>query len=490
MLFAPFFKIRPAKSDFLANMSHEIRTPMNAVLGFTELLDALITDPRQKSYLGSIKSGGKSLLTLINDILDLSKIEAGKLEIRYEPVDPRLIFNEIEHIFSLKIARKNLDYSTVIDPQIPEGLVLDEVRLRQVLMNLVGNALKFTERGFIKLTVNHLNPDTDNGKIDLRITVEDTGVGIPQAERESIFESFEQRKDQSRREFGGTGLGLSICKRLVELMGGVIYVDSEPGQGSAFKITLRNVAIAETDALPAENGQHADIIFEKCTILAVDDIEYNLNMVKEYFADTNVTVIGAENGEKALLYAREYKPDLIIMDLSMPVMDGYEATRHIKADAELQHIPVIVVTASSLQDKNDEMEQHGFDGYMRKPISRAALFQKMSRFLKFSTGDESDEPEETLAKLIPPETIARLPEVIAALEQDLMTQWKEFERIQPVKAVEKFGEDLNALGERYNLEILKEFGADLTDCIHNFDIKSMQNRLAEFPDLIDKLKSV
>ncbi|MEW5801393.1 MAG: ATP-binding protein [bacterium] len=235
-----------AKSEFLANMSHEIRTPLNAILGFTDLLDSLIADKKQKNYLETIKSSGKSLLTLINDILDLSKIEAGKMELRYEPVNPYAIFHEIKDIFSLNISRKDLAFIMDIAPDIPESLLLDDVRLRQILFNLVGNAVKFTEMGQIKLSARGIMQQNDQNSIDLMIAVEDTGIGIDPESHDKIFEAFKQQDGQDNKRYGGTGLGLTISKRLVEMMGGTISVKSQVARGSVFQIILKNVPIATT----------------------------------------------------------------------------------------------------------------------------------------------------------------------------------------------------------------------------------------------------
>jgi predicted ATPase/signal transduction histidine kinase/CheY-like chemotaxis protein/tRNA A-37 threonylcarbamoyl transferase component Bud32 len=479
-----------AKSEFLANMSHEIRTPMNAVLGFTELLGALVTEERQRRYLQSILSGGKSLLTIINDILDLSKIESGKLDILYEPMNPREVISDVENIFSLKISHKNLEFRSEIDPRIPQTLFLDEIRLRQVLLNLVGNAVKFTEKGGIGISVKPLRlEDHAEGKIDLRIAVEDSGIGIPSEELDGIFEPFVQRKGVTARQYGGTGLGLGICKRLVEMMDGEISVESEVGKGSAFKITLRNVSIGEVPAVSEDVEASSEIVFEKATILAADDVESNLELVKEHFVDTQVTVIGAEDGEKALILAKKYRPDTILMDIGMPVMDGYEATRLIKLDAELKHIPIIAITASSLADKDEEVRAHGFDGYLRKPFSRAALTRELSQFLKHSIAKEPETPKDEPRRLIRPESISSLPEVIGKLEKDLMPQWEEFRKKQPLEAVERFGKSIRELGVTYNMEVLTEFGGDIIAYIHSFDVKSVREKLADFPDLIFRLKS-
>ncbi len=497
-----------AKSEFLANMSHEIRTPMNAVLGFTELLDSLVTDRKQREYLNAIKSGGKGLLTIINDILDLSKIEAGKLEIQYEPVNLHTIFKEIESIFSLKASRKNIEFIIEIDPRLPENLIMDEVRVRQILFNLVGNAFKFTEKGYIKLTVGQIfikdapaSPLKDSFQDgserlpNLRITVEDTGIGIPGKDQEKIFESFKQQEGQSTRKFGGTGLGLAICKRLVEMMDGSVSVKSTPGKGSVFEIILHDVAIAEDAVIrPDDKTETPDIIFEPADLLVADDVDSNLELIKSQFfasAGGQINILCAENGEEAVHKARQYKPALILMDIRMPVMDGYEATRRLKTDNTTRHIPIIAITASALVSDQKKIKQHGFDGCLRKPVSRTELYKELSRFLKFKTKDQIDKPIKTpLPEMPSTEIVARLPELIARLEQELTPQWNELQKKQPVKAVQKFGQDLEKLGEEYSMNTLTKFGSDLIIYINNFDIRKMRFLLSGFPELIDQLKAM
>jgi len=238
-----------AKSEFLANMSHEIRTPLNAIIGFSELLSSLITEKKHKSYLSSIQIAGKTLLTLINDILDLSKIEAERLSIQSEPINPILILTELEQIFAVKIAEKRLEFIVDIDKDLPPTLVLDQTRLRQVLFNLLGNAIKFTEQGYIKLSAHKKrSQENDSRKVDLIIAVADTGIGIPEDQQDIIFESFQQQDGQSTRKYGGTGLGLAITKRLVEMMNGQISVRSQEDQGSEFEITLRDVEVPTTES--------------------------------------------------------------------------------------------------------------------------------------------------------------------------------------------------------------------------------------------------
>ncbi len=239
------------KSNFLSSMSHEIRTPMNAIMGFSELLNNTVEDPRQKQYIASILSSGKTLLLLINDILDLSKIQSGKIDLQYRAVDPGKLFNGISRIFSTKIKEKGLKFITEIDKKLPGALYMDEVRMRQVLFNIVGNSVKFTSSGYIKLRVEGTYIK-DKGKIGLVFSVKDTGIGISAEDKKIVFDAFKQSKNLSIKKSGGMGLGLSIAKKLVTAMGGTISVESTAGKGSTFTVKLKNISVASIKDLPEE----------------------------------------------------------------------------------------------------------------------------------------------------------------------------------------------------------------------------------------------
>ncbi len=496
-------KANRAKSEFLANMSHEIRTPMNAILGFTELLDSLITDQKQKSYFEAIKNGGKSLLTIINDILDLSKIEAGKMEIQYGPVNLKHLFQEIESILSLKISQKGLKFLIEIDPEVPQILMLDEIRLRQVLINIVGNAVKFTEKGSITLILKKESMSSDNS-VDLSISVRDTGIGIPLEEQNRIFESFQQQEGQDTRKYGGTGLGLAISKGLIEMMDGKLVLQSNMADsanqsdqhsgGSTFTIFLYHIAIPASEVLPTtEKPQEvSNIEFEAARLLCVDDVESNRLLILEHFEGTEVRVISANNGQDALLLAEEHRPDIILMDIKMPIMGGYEATKILKSDEVLHKTPVIALTAAYTTREKEMMEQYGFDGYLRKPISRANLFQEVSRFLKFKQLEKQQEGMESIltpTHQLSPETLSNLPDILQYIDQDLMPQWESFQKKQPVKAVRQFGEKIKELGNTHDIDILRKFGDNLLKYAHNFDIDNMLGTLKLFPELRQTLQT-
>ena len=477
-----------AKSEFLANMSHEIRTPLNAVLGFTDLLNSLITDKRQKNYLESIQSSGKSLLTLINRILDLSKIEAGKIELQYEPINPYSIFNEIKHIFSLKTSEKDLDFIINVAEDIPTNLILDELRLRQILFNLIDNAIKFTEKGYIKVSAEKKEIKNDKHHLDLIIALEDTGIGIPSESRDEIFEVFKQGYGQSTKRYGGTGLGLAITKRLVEIMGGFISVQSEENKGTRFEIAIPHVSIAPEEAKSKidDTFDSEDIIFEKSLVLVVDDIESNRELIKEYFWNTNITIIEAEDGEKAILLAKQYKPNIILMDIRLPGMDGYEATKQIGKDVEIRVIPIIALTAFGMKEEKEKIMRAGFHGFLSKPIQKSELFREVSRFIKYSK-KERDKKTEEVVKLSP-EVIEQLPEVIGSLENEYMKLWESTRKNLFFDDIAVFGHQMKELGEKYSLEVLKRFGDDLSTQVSHFDVENMNITLSSYPELIERIR--
>ncbi|MCP4750802.1 MAG: response regulator [Proteobacteria bacterium] len=485
-----------AKSEFLANMSHEIRTPMNAILGFTEILIGLISDPRQKEYLATIQASGKSLLTLINDILDLSKVEAGKLELEYSVVDPRTVIREIEQTFSQKIAEKDLDLQVEIFPDLPSGLILDEVRFRQILLNLVGNAIKFTDEGYIKLSVGCQYPGEDRDRLNLVFSVEDTGIGIAEDQRESIFGAFEQQKGQSITRYGGTGLGLVIAKRLAEMMGGDISVTSQVGVGSVFQVILSNIRVASDSELQAkaESAVEVDAVsFKPASVLIVDDIEFNRNLIKGFLDGHNLNLLEAKNGEEAVTMTRSHRPNLVLMDMRMPVLGGYEATRKIKEDEEIKHIPVVAATSSAMKQEAQEISRL-CDGYLRKPITKEMLIAELTRFLAHtvepltpsesspSGHDHSPSPE------IPDtSTVEKLPELVKAVEEHRST-WEKLCKTLIINDIEAFAANMLELGTTYGYPPLADWGERLGKQAGSFNLDAMSKTLEGYPNLIREMQ--
>ena len=480
-----------AKSEFLANMSHEIRTPMNAVIGFSELLSSQVTDKKQQSHLNAIKTAGNSLLTLINDILDLSKIEAGRLEIQYEVVNPYTIFNELKQIFALSIANKKLKFIVDIDDNLPLVLVLDETRLRQVLLNLIGNAIKFTETGYIKLSTQTIYKADDQKKVDFIIAVADTGIGIPDDQQELIFESFRQQDGQSTRKYGGTGLGLAITKRLVEMMNGYISVMSQVGAGSVFEITLWDVDVSTTKRVVETKNAPFDlksISFEKARILVVDDVESNRCLIKEWLSQANLDVFEAEDGQKGLLIANEIHPDIILMDIRMPVMDGYEATKLLKDNPTTKEIPVIALTAGAKVSENSKLKAYKFDEYLSKPVNLQELFDMLSHYLTRRTGVITETMPVEPLKNISNDNIVKLPELLNTLEKSIMPTWAEINGVMEMDAIEDFAGQILKLGEDYRVPGLINYADSLHNFCQNFDVTNLGETLKTFPEIVKQLK--
>ncbi len=479
-----------AKSQFLANMSHEIRTPLNSLLGFNELLSMELDDPRQKNYIDSMKIAGNSLLTLINDILDLSKIEAGKMVLNYEPVNLELIFSEIKDIFNEEITRKGIQFVINLDEKLSTYLILDESRIRQILLNLVGNAAKFTENGMIKLTAKKL-ATRNLEMIDLVIKVEDTGCGIKKKDLESIFESFKQVEDHANKKSVGTGLGLAICKRLTEAMNGQIKVTSESGVGSTFTISLNNVKISSDNNLKKDNnGSEIDFTlpsFEKKIILIVDDIELNLQMLKTLLIKFGQDVLVANNGKEAIAMVKEGDPDLIIMDIRMPVMDGNQATKLLKSNPHTKTIPVIAFTGDVVDLNKIGALKNGYDGYLTKPVKIHELIIELSKFINVAIPDQEISRQDLASDTLVPEDVLNPDELIIILKEDILALYKVHKNSIIINQIKEFSKLLNSLGEKHQVPQLRSFGDDLTGYANLFDIVKITKKMEELPSLIEQL---
>jgi two-component system, NarL family, sensor histidine kinase EvgS len=471
-----------AKTQFLANMSHEIRTPLNAILGFTELLNEQIKDTKLKSFTLTIQTAGRSLLALINDILDLSKIEASKMRIEKMACNPHRLFNELGQIFMMNIKGKNLDLILDIDPKIPENLLLDATRLRQILFNLIGNAVKFTENGHIRLRARTGNEDTIRSKLDLYIDVEDTGIGISKNQQALIFKDFEQLEGQDVSKYGGTGLGLSISKRLTELMGGEISLVSELNSGSTFTIHLRDVDVSSIALEPEAIKSSKRIHFHPANLLVVDDIEDNRNLLRECFADTRLTVSDANNGLEAINAVKQGNIDLVLMDIRMPIMDGYQASEQIKA---FSNIPIIALTASVMEDDYERAKHSHFDGYLRKPVLKADLITELMRFLPFEAVEEAAVQKQAI--VLTKDELQTLPRVVNELE-GMSKICEQISKNNNMSEIKTFADTVLEIGASNEISVVTVYATQLHTEIDCFDIIAIKHSLDTFPALLMQLQ--
>ncbi len=409
-----------AKSTFLASMSHELRTPLNAILGYAQILKRERNlSERQTTGLNTIRQSGEHLLTLITDLLDLSKIEAGKFELYINAVDLSAFLLTIADIIRIKAEQKGLLFSYQVASDMPHSVLIDEKRVRQVLLNLLGNAVKFTDHGQISLRVSAVHQDS--GHSLLTFDVEDTGVGMTQDQFETIFQPFEQVGELERR-FGGTGLGLSISRQLIRMMSSDIRVDSQLGKGSRFSFDLR-VPIVEVDlALRPAKRRVSGYAGPVRKILIVDDVVANRQMLADLLHTLGFAVDEAGDGREALRQMKLGTPDLVLMDIMMPVMDGLEATRQIRADADWRDVPIIAISASATSDDQRDSMTAGANAFMTKPIDQDQFLQHVANFLNLiwdteplpKEGPRTEAPASVEMELPPLEEIERLHELALA----------------------------------------------------------------------------
>ena len=374
-----------AKSQFLATMSHEIRTPMNGVLGALDLLRHSKLDPGQRRLVRTAASSGFALMGILNDVLDHSKIEAGKLELAQAPMSPQAIAAAVVSLFRANAEKKGITLSLDVDPDTAEWVLGDAQRLKQVILNLVGNAIKFTERGGVTLRVGPCQAPADQA--GLVFEVHDSGVGMSAQARESLFQPFHQLQTERNKRPGGTGLGLVISQRIVEAMGSRIEVDSEPGRGSCFRFALQlELDPTEAHAASIDSGLIGldEPALPQGTVLVVEDNEVNRMIAREMLASLGLEVVEAADGAQALTLMSKHPVDLVLMDCHMPVLDGYAATREIRRREHQQkraRMPILALTADAFNDDIARVREAGMDGHLAKPYTRDQLHKLLSAWL-------------------------------------------------------------------------------------------------------------
>ena len=462
-----------AKSIFLANMSHEIRTPMNAILGFAEILRNKNETPELETYIEGITKGGNTLLSLINDILDLSKIEANKMVINNRMTNFGNIVDDVSKIFSMVASKKGIDFKIEILSTLPTYMILDESKIKQIFINLIGNAIKFTEKGGVFVNIYHETNQIDVSKMDLYFEVNDTGKGIDESYLPKLFEPFTQEDSRDTKEYGGTGLGLSIVKKLVDLYDGEISVESEVGEGSTFKVKLSSISVSilkPNELSKVEQDKIDKIDFSGLNILFAEDIESNRRIVKGLLADSNLNLYFAENGEEALRIAKEYDIYLAFIDLHMPVMDGRTMAKIWNEDEKLNKIPMVALTAEVNQsfNENDSL----FSEYLTKPVSGIDLYKAIAKFVS----PNSDIHEEVKSDVELQTTLDE--KIINELkDKDLLRVIDESSKVVNTRELRILITELQSLSEKYNDEYLNSISDELELALDTFDIEKIKSTL-------------
>src|SRR3954451_19785745 len=456
-----------AKSVFLANMSHEIRTPMNAILGFSQLMlrDSDLT-PRQCQYLGTINRSGEHLLALINDVLEMSKIEAGRTTLNPSTFDLPALLKDLEMMFRVRTDEKTLAFSVETIGDVPRFIVTDINKLRQVFINVIGNAVKFTEQGGVALRVS-ADREAPTGPC-LRVEVEDTGPGISPDDQDKLFRHFEQTKT-GQQAGTGTGLGLAISREFVRLMGGDITLSSQVGRGSVFVVDLP-LKEGEAQAVHAKDNPRHVLRLQPgqsaCRVLIADDIEDNRQLLAQLLAPVGFEIRLATNGAEAVQEFEQWRPHLILMDFRMPVMDGHEAIRRIRAMAGGAVPKIIAVTASAMDDNRQELMEIGADDFIGKPFREAELFQKIHAHVGVEYQYAADSPatDRQGAAELTPESLADWPRVLVDTMREAVVTADLDQLLASIQEVEtrdpQIAQGLRRLAEQFEYQkLLDLFGS-------------------------------
>ncbi len=491
-----------SKSEFLASMSHEIRTPLNSIIGMAEVLADTTLSDEQREYVHIFRSAGENLLEIINDILDLSKIEAGQTELEAIDFDLPTLLESVTTLVSLRADEQETTIHTHIDGDVPFYLNGDPTRLRQILLNLVGNAVKFTRKGRVEITVS--TSSADETKPQLLFAIKDNGIGIPAEKQQMIFDSFTQADSLTTRKYGGTGLGLTICQKLLTIMQGRIWLTSQPGKGSTFFFTIP--FLQATSPRPVFLGcvQPARCqLLHRARVLLVDDNKDNCNLIRLYLQNTPFTLITAANGQEAVKKFCADPCDLILMDIEMPVMDGYEATEKIRQWEQRQHrppVPIVALTAHAFIRFKKKCLDAGCNDFLTKPVKKSKLIETIAAHLHLS-GQIQPEPvpvraepateqnrEQNAGSLILDQKLAKLiPRFMINKKQDAR-QMLESIQAGDMQAVKKQAHSVKGTSWMYGFTHLGNLCRDLENAAEEDAPAPAARLIAEIIDYLDTVQ--
>ncbi len=477
------------KSVFLANMSHEIRTPMNAIFGFSQLLAETGHEETRRHYVDSIKRSGEALLGLLNDLLDLSRIESGKIQLHPVATNLDELLDEPMALFAETARTKGIELRSEIIGTELAPVMMDALRVRQVLINLISNAVKYTEKGFVLVRVRS-DPAQEPGRRDLRIDVQDSGVGIPPEQQKLIFEPFHQGQSVDGKMRQGTGLGLSITRRLLDVMNGKIWLASKVGKGTTFSIAILDLPLAELhgDDSPGETQKVDFDRLPPLKILIVDDVDWNRSLLAAYLKGSRHEVREAADGAGGLASAAEFRPDVVLMDIRMPGMDGMQASDRIRADPALESTRIVAVTAVSLSA--DERQQHGgFDGYLRKPFSKRDLYQQLHAM--FGDAEHRDDSAERDRPSVPAPAIPASESVVGRYDAQLAERYLQLrEQTLPrllasmrMREIESVAREIQGLAQALEYPTLQHYAQRLVAAAGRFDVDDIRHLLRSSPPL-------
>jgi signal transduction histidine kinase/CheY-like chemotaxis protein len=463
------------KQQFLANMSHEIRTPMNAVMGMTNLVLGTPLQEKQKFYLEGIKKSSDNLLHIINDILDLSKIEAGKMELEHIDFSIYDLVDQVKQTIRHRADEKGLELMTIIKSDVPAVVMGDPVRLNQILINLAGNAIKFTEKGSVSIEVSKENQE-------IRFAIVDTGIGIPEDKLQTVFESFSQANSSDTRKYGGTGLGLSISRQLVEMMGGHIAIESKEGFGTTFSFLVKfeEGSAGRLEQRMALEQRVDGSILDGLRILITDDNEYNRIVARDTLkSEANVEIIEATNGQEAIDLVGKIQFDVILMDVQMPMMNGFDATRFIRANFEspAKETPIIALTASVLRIDLDKCKEAGMDSYIPKPFNTHQLITGIAQVLNISL--KAKKQADTNGQTIPSSGVTDL---------DYLEKFCEGDPVRMKKYIGMFVSSAPGLIEKIHAALETNDFEEIANQVHSFKTKWIMMGMTETKDLAIRLE--
>ncbi|NQZ58881.1 MAG: hypothetical protein HRT88_15625 [Lentisphaeraceae bacterium] len=472
-----------AKSEFLANMSHEIRTPMNAILGFSEILISQTKNdntPSKKkdrtlAYLQTIYGSSQALLRIINDILDLSKVEAGKMVLQYGVVSPRAVILNMKELFAQSLMDKNIDFSIEVDDVVPEWLMLDESRLRQVLLNLIGNAVKFTEEGFIRVILRREIIDEHDMK--LLFEIHDSGIGIPQSQQDKVFDAFEQSSGQNHARYGGTGLGLTICRKLIKVMGGDIRLESETGKGTIFYFHLDKVTSGMPQAIGIKE-EYGEVVFETRRILIADESRYNRDFCAAQLQDYNFEFSFAETPKLALQRADEIEMDLIILDVKFRDICQTSTELLLKKIPGFDKPPIIILAAPAWAAEG-EVLLDSCDALLIRPFTKEQLLKEVNTLLPHFNKNKM----EKAVLVIEAEPVVDHCDK-QKLKGELESVWLKAQKSLTISEIDEMVQLSFSVAEKHQSSELRLWAEELSELLDSFSMLKVEEHLVNLTDVL------